>query len=55
VAGVTAAVLAVCSSCPAEATASDAVALIPLMDEHTNSTGHRLWAVSSVTHPRRNR
>jgi len=48
-------VIAVCSACPALVEGADAQDLIPLMDEHTDDTGHRLWAVSRVTHQRRNR
>jgi len=44
------AVIAVCEKCPALAAAGDEIALTRLMDEHADKTGHRLWAVSRVTH-----
>lgn len=49
------AVLAACTTCPALAAADTEVRLIPLMDEHTDKTGHRLWALSLLNHSGRNR
>lgn len=47
------ALMAVCASCPALAAAAGHPELIPLMDEHFTKTGHRLWALSAMTHSRR--
>lgn len=47
-------VVAVCDACPALVAGAEAADLTPLMDEHHEKTGHRLWAFSG-TNPEEDR